>query len=146
MNVKSFFVSFLFVKNQCYLAYKDGMGILIDPAWKYHLIDDFLTENGIVLKAVLLTHSHIDHTNLAQKFARQHQVPVFMSGMEIDTYEFDCLSLTRVDHLQEIKVGDFRITPLLTPGHTAGSVCYLIGRHLFSGDTVFIEGVGICKG
>jgi hydroxyacylglutathione hydrolase len=31
---------------------------------------------------------------------------------------------------------------LHTPGHTPGSVCYLVGKHLFSGDTLFPGGVG----
>ena len=36
-----------------------------------------------------------------------------------------------------MKVGDLEFTVLETPGHTAGSVCYLIGNNIFSGDTLF---------
>ena len=36
-----------------------------------------------------------------------------------------------------VKVGDLEFTVLETPGHTAGSVCYLIGNNIFSGDTLF---------
>jgi glyoxylase-like metal-dependent hydrolase (beta-lactamase superfamily II) len=35
---------------------------------------------------------------------------------------------------------------MLTPGHTAGGVCYLIENNLFSGDTLFAEGCGYCSG
>lgn len=146
MEVKTFRVSHFSIINQCYLIYKNNAGILVDPAWNYNLINDFLAENQITLKGVLLTHSHEDHTNLAQEFSRKHHVPVFMSRVEIEYYGFDCFNLKRVDHLLEIAIDDFKITPILTPGHTLGSVCYLIEEHLFSGDTIFIEGVGICTG
>ncbi|WP_268964163.1 MBL fold metallo-hydrolase, partial [Paenibacillus sinensis] len=41
-------------------------------------------------------------------------------------------------------LGDTQITCILTPGHTYGSACYLTSDHLFTGDTVFIEGCGLC--
>ncbi len=146
MNIKVFKVSFQILHNQCYLFYKNGKGILIDPAWDYQLIQDFLLENNITLKGILLTHSHVDHTNLAQQFSEEYHIPVFMSAVEIDDYQFKLPDLKEVYHLQEFKVDDFTITPLHTPGHTSGSICYLVDHHLFSGDTVFIEGVGICAG
>ncbi|MGY3792654.1 MBL fold metallo-hydrolase [uncultured Aquimarina sp.] len=145
MNVKTFYVSGLSVKNQCYLIHLNNTGIFIDPAWNYDLLNGFLEENNIKLKAILLTHSHIDHINLANEFAQKYNVPVYMSKEEIDYYNFSCTNLIEVKHLQDIILNGFRIQPILTPGHTKGSVCYLIENHLFSGDTVFIEGVGICS-
>lgn len=144
MEVKTFRVSHFSIINQCYLIYKNNTGILVDPAWNYNLLNDFLADNQITLKGILLTHSHEDHTNLAQEFSRKHHVPVFMSRVEIEYYGFDCFNLKRVEHLLQIAIGDFKIIPILTPGHTSGSVCYLIDQHLFSGDTIFIEGVGMC--
>ena len=144
MVVKTFRVCNFFIKNQCYLIYENNIGILIDPAWNYKLINDFLIDNQINLKGILLTHSHDDHTNLAEEFSVKHKVPVFMSEIEIKEYGFNCLNLHKVYHLKEIAIEDFKITPILTPGHTSGSICYLIDKHFFSGDTIFIEGVGIC--
>ncbi len=140
-----FTVANSFLKNQCYLVYKDGVGILIDPAWDYDLINDFLSNHQISVIAVLLTHAHVDHTNLAEAFAINKNIPVFMSGEEIDTYGFTCFNMQRVQHLATIRLMGFTITPILTPGHTVGSTCYLINNNIFTGDTVFIEGVGICN-
>ena len=42
----------------------------------------------------------------------------------------------------ELPFGDSAIKVLFTPGHTRGSVCYLLNPYLFSGDTVFYESVG----
>lgn len=144
MEIKTFKVSGQQIKNQCYLAFQHNMGVLIDPAWDYHLINDFLLDNRITLKAVLLTHAHYDHTNLAAAFAQNKDVPVYMSEAEIIRTGFTCLNLIPAKHLEEFTIADFNIIPILTPGHTTGSTCYLMEQHLFSGDTVFIEGVGIC--
>lgn len=145
MEIKTFRVSCAAIMNQCYLIYKDNKGILIDPAWDYKLISDFLNDEQIILTGILLTHSHIDHSNLAQEFAAKHGVSVFMSGIEIDKYNFNCLNLIRVAHLQQLMLGNFSIMVLLTPGHTDGSTCFLVEQHLFTGDTIFIEGVGVCE-
>jgi glyoxylase-like metal-dependent hydrolase (beta-lactamase superfamily II) len=49
-----------------------------------------------------------------------------------------------VRHLDTIHLGETPISFLFTPGHTAGGGCYLLSDSLFAGDTVFIEGCGIC--
>ena len=144
MEVKLFRVSHDFIINQCYLVYENNRGFLIDPAWDYALINDYLHHHNIFLTGVLLTHAHPDHTNLADVFAKYYNVPVFMSGKEIDESNFSCTHLQSIEHLREIELAGCTIKPLLTPGHTAGSTCYLIKGHLFSGDTIFIEGVGTC--
>ncbi|RAJ27259.1 MBL fold metallo-hydrolase [Pedobacter cryoconitis] len=143
MEVKLFRVANENIKNQCYLIYEGNSGILVDPAWDYELINDFLKDNLIVLKGVLLTHAHHDHTNLAAVFAYKHAVPVYMSAIEIRDSGFHVQRLIAVQHLQEFTIDGFTVTALLTPGHTKGSTCYLIGEHCFTGDTIFIEGVGI---
>jgi hydroxyacylglutathione hydrolase len=146
MHIVTFPVAGLGFKNQCYLIYKQNTGILIDPAWDFTLIDNFIESNKISITGILLTHSHFDHTNLAERFGIKYNVPVFMSAEEIAYYGFSSTNLVAVNHLRRVEIEAFDVIPLLTPGHTAGSLCYLIGNHLFSGDTVFIEGVGICIG
>lgn len=144
MNIKVFKILDSFFKNQCYLAYFNGKGVLIDPAWDFQTINAFLMNNNIVLLGVLLTHSHYDHTNLAKKFAEKYDCPIFMSKVEIECSGFQCINLTPIDHLKTIDFKEFQVIPILTPGHTKGGLCYLIENHLFTGDTFFIEGVGIC--
>jgi hydroxyacylglutathione hydrolase len=131
--------------NQCYLIHNQYEGVLIDPAWDYELINSYIKENGILLKGVLITHGHPDHIDLAEEFSEKNNVPIWISDIDVINFRLTYSKLQLVSHLQSFKIGTIEITPILTPGHTSGSVCYLIDKHVFSGDTVFIEGVGVCS-
>ena len=144
MQVQVFKVSEGSIKNRCYLVHQGTQGILVDPAWDYELINQFMASRNVRLMAVLLTHSHRDHVHLAERFSTDHNVHVLMSAKEIEVSGFSLPKLIGIDHEHPISLGTFHIIPLLTPGHTLGSMCYRIGDHLFTGDTLFTEGVGLC--
>jgi glyoxylase-like metal-dependent hydrolase (beta-lactamase superfamily II) len=144
MKIECFKVTNGFINNQCYLIHKNGKGVLVDPAWDFMQIHNFLLTNNIYVIGVLLTHSHVDHVDLVNDFAKKYACPVFMSAIEIDFYGFQSINLEQVEHLKIVNLEEFVIIPILTPGHTKGSICYLINEELFTGDTFFIEGVGLC--
>ncbi len=133
-------------KNYCYLVHKNKKGVLVDPAWEYEKISSFVSENSIQLKGILLTHSHIDHVNLSEQIALTYGIPVYMSKEEMDYYHFTCPHLTALHNMTRVPFDEISIIPILTPGHTKGSMCYLIDDLLFSGDTLFTEGCGECIG
>jgi len=144
MDIKLFQVSSFIFKNQSYLVHQNEVGLLIDPAWDFKLIDNFIVDAKIKLLGVMLTHSHYDHTNLADKFASKYGCPVYMSDVEIEHYHFRCKNLRKTHHLSSLDFGELNVLPILTPGHTEGGMCYLINNNLFTGDTFFIEGIGVC--
>jgi hydroxyacylglutathione hydrolase len=43
---------------------------------------------------------------------------------------------------EELEFGEFRLRVIHTPGHTPGSLCFLVGNHLFTGDTLLAGGIG----
>lgn len=118
---------------------------IIDPAWELFKIEQILTQMNIKLTTILLTHSHYDHVNLVDPLLDRYNPQVFLSRNEIDFYDFKCKNLNPVEHNYLIKLGETEILCLLTPGHTMGSTCYLVSNSLFTGDTVFIEGCGLCN-
>lgn len=136
------------MKNYCYLVVdeitKDA--VLIDPAWEMDKIEAKMHQCGVTLKAVLLTHHHFDHIHLSAAFAEHYNVPVLMSKAEIDCYGFSCPNLTEITSPEVMTIGSIKLLPLFTPGHTKGAICYWIGDSVFTGDTLFIEGCGICLG
>ena len=117
---------------------------IVDPSWDLTLITDTLDQEGADLKAILLTHAHVDHVNLVKPLVSSYHPTVYMHQAEIHHDRFQCDNLIGVSDLEEIVLGDTSIVCVWTPGHTVGSTCYLLKNDLFTGDTLFSEGVGVC--
>lgn len=117
---------------------------LIDPSWEFNKIYQELERLEVKLTAILLTHSHMDHVNLSNNFARCTDANVYMSKEEIAAYNFRCHNLCELEDGDFIELGDTLLYCLLTPGHTLGSACYMTNKYMFTGDTLFMEGCGLC--
>ncbi|MFF2907990.1 MBL fold metallo-hydrolase [Paenibacillus sp. NPDC057934] len=117
---------------------------VVDPSWDVSELLNLLNQHGASLEAILLTHSHSDHTNMVETLEKLYAPSVYMSKKEAEFYQYHCERLVTFEDNEQIWIGDTPITALITPGHTQGSVCYWSGNSLFSGDTIFIEGCGIC--
>jgi len=127
LNVKGF------DNNFSYIIFEDlnksRECVVIDPTGEKEIIENALKENNLSPKIVLLTHLHPDHTELTEYFESK--------GVEIFTPKPK--SFCETDFLEKIGL---KIKIIHTPGHTKESVCYQIGDNLFSGDTLFVRGVG----
>lgn len=138
----------LFTKNFSYLVFdrdsKDG--IIIDPAGDLDQIESLISGHRVNLSKVLLTHYHFDHVYLTNTLARKYNIQVLMNRIEIDYYGFNCRNLYAIDDSEPIFIGKCKVQSIHTPGHTKGSTCFLIGNNLFTGDTLFVEGCGLCFG
>jgi hydroxyacylglutathione hydrolase len=138
----------LVFKNYTYLIVNEAskQGILIDPAWELAKYNEALKVDNIKLSAILLTHHHLDHSHLANDLAIQHECPVYMAQDEIQYYQFKCNNLQPIpSDCEFFDIAGISIRVIATPGHTYGGVCYLIDNQLFTGDTLFNEGCGICN-
>lgn len=120
--------------------------LIVDPAWDFNKIVDSLTQVNARLKAILLTHAHFDHTNLVKPLIKKFNTAVYMSKQEIDYYHFQSENLFEIQDKETIMLGSTEVCCLFTPGHTVGSMCYLLSNNIFTGDTLFSEGCGICDG
>jgi probable polyketide biosynthesis zinc-dependent hydrolase baeB len=125
---------------------ENGKAVLIDPAWERNKIVEFLQINGLDLEAILLTHSHYDHVNLVNDLTYIYQCNVYISKIESEFFGYRSPNLNLLNDLDIITVGNIHILAILTPGHTVGSMCYLTNHTLFTGDTIFNEGCGMCFG
>jgi hydroxyacylglutathione hydrolase len=134
------------MKNYNYLVVDSNtrQAVIVDPAWEMDKIVRALNDTRVELKGVLLTHGHPDHTNLAGPIADKYGCPIWMSKAEIAASGFNRNGLVGIDTIPWM-VGQMLIQPIFTPGHTPGCTCFLIGDNLFSGDTLFAEGCGLCS-
>lgn len=136
-----------------YLLTEDGKtAVAIDPAQPR--IAQEAQKRGLKVRYVLLTHGHFDHVGgVAALQSAGAQVGCFeqecdlalhrnlareMGDTEIPDFSFDFT----VKDGQELDLCGIRLKVIATPGHTAGSVCYLSGGSLFTGDTLFQGSVG----
>lgn len=127
--------------------------VVIDPAYDANKVVDFIEENTLDLQGILLTHGHFDHCGGVERVLQHKSVEVY--GSSLDAYiaqnasknqwrahAKDCTITNFVEKLSKFNVGDFEFEVIETPGHTEGSLCYLIDGFMFSGDTLFDGCVG----
>jgi glyoxylase-like metal-dependent hydrolase (beta-lactamase superfamily II) len=130
--------------------------ILIDCGEEGELLIQFLNRENLKPVVLLATHIHPDHIGAAELIRKHFQIPFMVHSAEKKILTsvklsapflgFNNFRLSKVDWFieadQVLHYADYRIQILHTPGHTPGSVCYLINHVLFSGDTLFQTSVG----
>lgn len=117
--------------------------VIVDPAWELDRLVALIGQHRLRLCAVLVTHSHPDHLNLAEPIAERFDCPIWMSPQEVAWAKFQSSRLKSIEQTHW-RIGTLEVEAILTPGHTPGCICYRIGDNLFSGDVLFAEGCGLC--
>jgi hydroxyacylglutathione hydrolase len=92
------------------------------------------------VKAIVLTHRHPDHAVSIDLLKERTDAPLYCHEADREPHA-DKVDGT-LDDGQELTVGRTRVRVIHTPGHTPGSICLLVGRHLIAGDTLFPGGPG----
>ncbi len=91
-------------------------------------------------KYIALTHSHIDHIGALEDLKSKLKIPVAVHAA--DAPQLPLKPDIGLKDGNSLKIGKLNIKVLHTPGHTPGSICFLTGKHLISGDTIFPGGPG----
>jgi glyoxylase-like metal-dependent hydrolase (beta-lactamase superfamily II) len=116
---------------------------VIDPAWQPQKLADFIKKEDLTLHCVLLTHAHPDHVNGVTYFTSgRKDIPVYLHDADRHMLEQPPAGLKPAEDGAKIEAGAVRVGVMHTPGHTPGSVCYLSGGDVFTGDTLFIGECG----
>ncbi len=112
--------------------------VVIDPG----LPVDKLAEQaqGLTVKYILATHGHPGHVGGKDDLKE-------LTGGQTAIHSADAKQFLRsADRYlldgDELEFGEFKLTVLYTPGHTPGSVCFVIANHAFVGDTLLAGGIG----
>ena len=126
---------------------------LIDPGAQEEAVRDAL--RGRKVTAVMLTHAHFDHMLYAEPwlaggaklYIHELDAPALRNPeLNLSTLIGERLSLHAADVLlhdgDEIREAGVTFSVLHTPGHTPGGACYLCGKDLFCGDTLFYHSYG----
>jgi glyoxylase-like metal-dependent hydrolase (beta-lactamase superfamily II) len=105
-------------------------------------------ENGLKITKVIDTHMHADHVSGLSALAKKSGAEAYTSAAEGYEPANDLgIKVNRAQDGMELPVGKgISIKVIHTPGHTEGSLCFLLKSgsksYLFTGDTLFVNGVG----
>jgi glyoxylase-like metal-dependent hydrolase (beta-lactamase superfamily II) len=132
-----------------------GDGLVIDPAANTDGLINIAKEAGITIRYIVNTHSHVDH--IAGNAEMKSK-----TGAEIIIHKEDADSLSSTPGMflkmfgakpsppadktvkegDTIDVGKISLKVIHTPGHTPGGMCLYVPDYVFTGDTLFVGGVG----
>ena len=94
---------------------------------------------GAEIVGILQTHGHMDHVQALPELKERLAVPVYAHPDDDYPVPID----QQLADGDELKFGKDHIVKVIhTPGHTPGGVCFLTGKHLIAGDTLFPGGPG----
>ncbi|GAE09971.1 MBL fold metallo-hydrolase [Paenibacillus sp. JCM 10914] len=157
LHIESFSLGPLQTNAYLLKGSEEGKAIIIDPGMNPAALIKRIAD--LEIEAILLTHAHFDHMGGVDEIRKLKQCPVYLHTLEsewldnaklngstrwpqvtgpltTDPAEFDL-----ADGLELNLIGE-TFTVYHTPGHSPGSVSFLCGEHLFSGDVLFRLGVG----
>lgn len=147
------------VQTNCYIvkAPESREAVVIDPADLAYKIDNYLKENDLVCRLILLTHGHFDHITAAESLqkltgaricAHEKEEELLKDpNLNVSAYMGGNISL-KPDCLlkdgEEFQAAGLIWKVIYTPGHTEGGASYYLKDEgvIFSGDTLFYESVG----
>ncbi len=133
-----------------------GEAAVVDPAWDVAAILRAAARSGLSIRRALLTHGHPDHMNGLEELMEATGAAAYLHademaymrmaadyfGIGVDFIDRRSADFHLVRGGESLFLGELSLSFIHTPGHTPGSMCVLVEKSLFSGDTLFIDACG----
>ncbi|MBN6188840.1 MBL fold metallo-hydrolase [Aneurinibacillus sp. BA2021] len=126
-----------------YMIISDGKAMVVDPGRHDEEYTKLAEQERAQITHIMDTHLHADHISGGPELAKQTGAAYYISRSEMQGSE--AIAYEALENKQRIQIGDVQVKVLSipTPGHTPGSVSFLVDdRYLLSGDTIFVGGLG----
>lgn len=147
------------MQTNCYFVIDEDTreAIIVDPADDCPAILRRISEKGVSVKYIVLTHGHFDHMLALEKLRAATGAPVCVHLYDAAALTNPDISMMRqfaginvpcrpaeiiLEEGSVLNLGAREIKVMSTPGHTPGSICLIAGSNILSGDTLFREGIG----
>ncbi len=157
LRIEKFIVGEL--QTNCYLVTEDrtGESILVDPGARDRNLDRKVRQISNKLEYILLTHGHFDHIAAAKYYSNISKAPIVISKQDSKFIEDSALNMQGDfdidvepfipdilldDDIDVLRFANKDIEILHSPGHTAGSLCFVLNDMLFTGDTLMKDSMG----
>ena len=139
------------LQTNTYIISNDGYCLVIDPGSELHKINEYLNLKNLKTRAILLTHGHFDHIGVAKELSLLENCNIYASINDKELFEdynkngslrysrqrIIVDNITYFDEEVILDLKEFIVEVIFLPGHTMGSVGYIIGEAIFTGDTLF---------
>ena len=133
------------LEENCYVVINEKTleCVVIDPGDESNTILDYLEDNKLTCRAVMLTHGHYDHVGAVDAVAEETGAVVYMNSRDDKGGKSRHLPYRlpqggiSYDDGDGIDEAGLRFEIIATPGHTPGGVTIRCERALFTGDTLF---------
>lgn len=135
-------------QTNCYVVHEEGHAIVIDPGDEGKRIKRFLQKQELELDMILLTHGHGDHSAPVDYLYDSYSVPIYLhegdkayalNAMLEGSYVIKAPYKAFSNNLQWLS---HSITIQNLKGHSEGSVLIQLEDYYFSGDILFVDGIG----
>jgi glyoxylase-like metal-dependent hydrolase (beta-lactamase superfamily II) len=121
-----------------YIVGSAGEAAVIDPSVPSDVYIAIAHKHGWAIRSVVETHVHADHLSRARDLATRTGATLLLPAQERVRFAF-----AQIADGQQFAIGNATMKALHTPGHTTESMCYVLnGTAVFTGDTLFTNGVG----
>jgi hydroxyacylglutathione hydrolase len=135
-------------QTNCYVVAAEGSqdAVVIDPGDDAAAVRGLLEQRGLTLRAILVTHGHLDHIGAVRDLARSSGVEVWMARGDAGDLRSFGPAPHDPEHLvgggETVEVAGITFRTFDVPGHTAGSVAFAAGGIAFVGDVLFAGSIG----
>lgn len=121
-----------------YILGSEEEALVIDPSVDPEVYLKLAKANNWQIKIVIDTHIHADHLSRARELALMTNSDLFMPEQDKVNFAFH-----KISNDDTLKLGTSILRAISTPGHTLESTTYILDEeYLFTGDTLFVNGVG----
>ncbi|MEK6808846.1 MAG: MBL fold metallo-hydrolase [Nanoarchaeota archaeon] len=115
---------------------------IVDPGWEIDKIQRISRDLRLNITSILITHTHFDHINGVKALANNSNVKVYVHEKEAKVFIELNDKVIPIKDKDIIKIGSLEIKVIHSPGHSNGSVCFLVDKKLITGDTIFVCACG----
>jgi len=146
------------LQTNCYVLGDEESreGVVIDPGGDCQEIEKVIRDEDLNIKHIILTHGHADHIAALSRLKEKTNALILIHPADSDMlvepshnlsfFTGENLVCPKADKFlddgDKIRVGTLELEVLHTPGHSPGGISLFTDKVIFTGDTLFCQGIG----